>query len=1550
MQRDVSGQRPGAAGPGAAAPGGDADAFVAATLVLGVAAFAQGNVAATAFDSASVGDQGLHRGTDHGPHKGLEEGKSPDNGIDRPSLSASVLSRDPAIALDRDIAVPPDIAADARRRMAYKVGALAASELGLDVAHYGAEELIALGEQTVLDYVMAPDPQAVRLWIALAHMEGKAGPISQADDPAEAADRVLDFVRSEFKDDIVLDEALAELAALEMPLREEMAATLLAQAGLDPERQVDTPQLVDPLNPLAETTQIKARDYYFNRDALTPADVERMAGGGGPPARASAILARLPASLDAEFAARFDEYAQKTSTIVARWLDTCIASAAKKQRIDLSGAAVTVSRARLQYFHKEGGMLRLSGLRSYDTPVVDLDARGYIVAIQGQGRLHRLFLCARSGAATSLPVQGTLQAVVDAHRPRVFGAAEVAALAQADLSGSRVVVETVASGPHADLRQRLTAALRADVERARAAARSRTPAEAAVDTLLDLIPFRAMLVSIREGNIRKAALAGGLDVLSLIPLLGVGGRLFGAVAKSGMPLMRVSLTRLLLTRIPLMRMVAARGRSGWPSFAVRAAGLRAQIRDAIATATARGLRRLRPLDAERIAATLGSRYPRLARDLERLAATPRGTRVVDGWWRVSSVAATTPDPTPGGIGALAPIEARSAYGVRLELLPYGTQGRSYALAGAAGETGAASGQPVGMLLTADDDGWLYQSLPLRTLERYRVSAPGLLGSLATQRAGADGTLAIDGRTYARIGGDYVAVVKDRAVSDMARVVWRALPPEGTAPDIVPHRLVYDAERRMWRQADRPGLRGGGAGLSRGRTRVAAAVEFNDTLAGAIRGTPTETELAAFKALLARVEADARGRALLRGMLAHYTASGELPDIVLRDATDGDGPPRPSASRPLRGGRWNLDLAALASEPTDSAVRELGLVYGEMSGILAGDVRYRRMLASGQPALDARMEDAWKVWVDEGGGSDAREGMRRKRLIDTRLRPMLREMFCYGGRGKTAMEAVLRAALLKEPYGKGMEIRINLAYVDVRSVPPLPDDLEALYLMDARIIDWRHLPPRLKTLSLRRCALRRVPADLPPGLEVLDLSDNVLARLPASLPAGLRRLKVTSNVLEMLPADLPANLEYLDAANNRLTGMADLPAALRVLHIERNILTELPSRLPSGLERLYVSANRLTQLPDDLPTSLRVLDLSHNRLSALPRTVLDLIRCTIHLQHNPIPSGRIPRMPPDQHGPAIEVSPHYGIPAGEPETLGKVVRHWLGEGFEAVAARWDAIASESGEAPGAMAFRDLLVRLRRATGRQHNAMQAELRDWLAELSKPERTALRRATMLLCTDVAGSCQDRATWTLNQANTLRLNDDIERGLYDERPDAVVQSARQMFRLEVLTEIARRKVGTSRHLDEVEVYLAYAVKLKHKLDLKTVAPDMRYFGVSGVSQKDLDDAAREVQEREQDAFDRYLSIDYAPWRTVLKRKLGDRYETALARMHALVEESLPAAIDAELAALGLDAGDDEARKDLGVRLTRELQYQVLGPLTRECLQAGERVAGATPVLPDTR
>ncbi len=149
----------------------------------------------------------------------------------------------------RAIAVPEAIARDAGRRMFFELGVQAAQALGLDPMPDEGAELIALGEQLVLDYLAAPDAQGVWLWIVLARMAGRMDAGTADNDADRLAGQVIAFIEQEFKDDIAIDQALGELAALQMPVREEMARALLLKAGLDPERRVGMPKSGHPLHP-----------------------------------------------------------------------------------------------------------------------------------------------------------------------------------------------------------------------------------------------------------------------------------------------------------------------------------------------------------------------------------------------------------------------------------------------------------------------------------------------------------------------------------------------------------------------------------------------------------------------------------------------------------------------------------------------------------------------------------------------------------------------------------------------------------------------------------------------------------------------------------------------------------------------------------------------------------------------------------------------------------------------------------------------------------------------------------------------------------------------------------------------------------------------------------------------------------------------------------------------------------------------------------------------------------------------------------------------------
>ncbi len=216
---------------------------------------------------------------------------------------------------------------------------------------------------------------------------------------------------------------------------------------------------------------------------------------------------------------------------------------------------------------------------------------------------------------------------------------------------------------------------------------------------------------------------------------------------------------------------------------------------------------------------------------------------------------------------------------------------------------------------------------------------------------------------------------------------------------------------------------------------------------------------------------------MRAMQAHYELLGAAPDILLRSRHTH--PRGPATDLNIGDVRWDLDLPTLLAESPDASIRELAGVYNQMTGLLADGDPYAVMLSRGKPALDPLLQRAWKAWVDEVKHSDPPEGLRRQRLLDARLAPMLREMRRHGGVYKSVLQGVLLSVPQDTPalaHGINVERRVDLSHMDVYSIPPLPDDVEKLSLVHARIRDWGNLPRGLKALDLRECGLRQAPAD------------------------------------------------------------------------------------------------------------------------------------------------------------------------------------------------------------------------------------------------------------------------------------------------------------------------------------------------------------------------------------------------------------------------------------------------------------------------------------------
>ncbi|WP_258768845.1 NEL-type E3 ubiquitin ligase domain-containing protein [Bradyrhizobium arachidis] len=500
---------------------------------------------------------------------------------------------------------------------------------------------------------------------------------------------------------------------------------------------------------------------------------------------------------------------------------------------------------------------------------------------------------------------------------------------------------------------------------------------------------------------------------------------------------------------------------------------------------------------------------------------------------------------------------------------------------------------------------------------------------------------------------------------------------------------------------------------------------------------------------------------------------------------------------------------------------------------------------------------------------------------------------------------------------------------------LPTGLQSLVIGSNQLTRLPEtLPEGLSTLAVSGNRLTSLPDTLPAGLQDLDVRGNLLTSLPDALPSGLQLLAVGGNRLTSLPGTLPPELQELEADGNRLTSLPDtLPAELQLLFARDNQLNSLPETLPTELQRLHVSANRLTSLPETLPVELQVLEARDNHLSSLPETLLTRLGsgCMVYVDNNPLPDQVRTNLAgalnaPNYAGPRVFFSMGGETAADQERPLAEAVADWLKGEPEAIAA-WQNFAHEAG-APEYALFLDKLQKT-------VNYDNPEFRQAVAEDLRQAaiRPQLRQQFFQLAFGASETCQDRITLTWNGMQTARLIADVEDEVYDDRLGELIQQARVLFRLNALEPIARQKVDSLRFVDEIEVYLAYQVKLRERLDLQLIAPDMRFFDVAYVTDDDLNAAEIQVRNEEAAGFADYLATRWQPWDMVVSRIAPEAHAQMENRLAEAINEEFPSRLEQRLADHHL-TGDSEAEVQFGAQIREEIAREIKGALTRQVLE----------------
>lgn len=514
----------------------------------------------------------------------------------------------------------------------------------------------------------------------------------------------------------------------------------------------------------------------------------------------------------------------------------------------------------------------------------------------------------------------------------------------------------------------------------------------------------------------------------------------------------------------------------------------------------------------------------------------------------------------------------------------------------------------------------------------------------------------------------------------------------------------------------------------------------------------------------------------------------------------------------------------------------------------------------------------------------------------------------------------------------------------------------------------YLPDAVKILSISCNKLTALPETLPSSIDWLFASDNHLSHLPVRLPQNLELLWVANNHLTSIPGNLPDSIIECGLQSNRLTSLPDkLPENLNVLKLDDNQLSRLPETLPAALLRLSVSDNRLTSLPERLPPNILEIDASCNDLTHLPNCIIDQMvmanvnlvalggNCIIYnseldISGNPFPArviNSLHALVQSDHyqGPRIHYSMSTQQGAQEVRALPLAVADWFEAGDrEAVTACWAGMDAEA----GATDFSKFLDRLQTTIYNRPETDQPMLRsrfrqataEWLRHLAQNPR--LRAQSFLISQEASTTCEDRVSWFLNLMKKARVSADVESGCYDTNLPGLIGLAKGMFRLDQLEVIAREKVASLRFVDEIEVYLAYQVKLRECLQLPLDTPDMRYFDASYVTPEDLDGAHGRVLQAEKDEFIDYLSTDWQPWQSVLKRMDHEAHEEANRRLAEAMGQDFSDRLSSELKKINLE-NDLDAQCCLGAQLKTAMTREIKAQLTQTFMAKH----GLTDLLP---
>ncbi|HFW5231514.1 TPA: NEL-type E3 ubiquitin ligase domain-containing protein [Salmonella enterica subsp. diarizonae serovar 50:k:z35] len=266
------------------------------------------------------------------------------------------------------------------------------------------------------------------------------------------------------------------------------------------------------------------------------------------------------------------------------------------------------------------------------------------------------------------------------------------------------------------------------------------------------------------------------------------------------------------------------------------------------------------------------------------------------------------------------------------------------------------------------------------------------------------------------------------------------------------------------------------------------------------------------------------------------------------------------------------------------------------------------------------------------------------------------------------------------------------------------------------------------------------------------------------------------------------------------------------------------------------------------------------------------------------------------------------------------------------------------------FSECLDRLRnRYADPQYETFRYQVMGCLIRLAASP--GLREKLFMCALGATARCDDRVSLSWNNMRIAEMAYTVEQHGAEHNLPKMVDLAREVFRMERLTQIASQKLAqiqrAHEHFNEdLEVLLGYQTALQHTLRLTQVVPDMYFFTCSYLTTEDVEAARIQVQTAENQHFLEWLSL-WEPWQAMLKRLNPAAWDAAESEKNAFtVSEEFQRRINAKLETPGSsESVPNKTMQEAGVEVMKEKLRELFMPCTLSTLEAKSQLSLLEPV-----